>query len=731
MAEVTAAGTRGARLAEASAGALERLLAVYAQVLFSRSVVVGLLLLLATAVAPRAGLMGVLAVVTADVFARVLGLEQRVIASGVYGYNALLLGLGVGQSFAGFGSVIGVTVLAAVASVVVTAALRSLLGAVNLPVLTLPFVGLFALLLGAADGAGATLLFAEPDTVTVARLPYHVGAFLRSLGALFFLPRLDAGALVLAALVVHSRISTMLAVLAFVVVVFAARALGSGHDDSVVFSLEYNGMVAAVALGAVWYVPSWSSVLVGLVATAVSMLVALGVRPALEGLSLPVGILPLNVAVLVTLAALRQRSRDVSPKSIDFEAGTPEENLAYARGVQARFGWMHAVALKLPFRGAWVCTQGVDGPITHQAEWRHAFDFEILDAEGKLFGADGGTLEDHHCYRLPVLAAADGTVVAVESSVADNAIGKQDLEHNWGNYVIVYHAPGLYSVVAHLAPASSKVRPGQAVKCGDLLGLSGSSGRSPRPHLHFQLQGTPKLGAPTLPCAFNDVVVLGDGRQPAIVRSGTPEEGQIVRNAAAEPEVRAYFAFVPGEEWTFRSAGGTERIVCEVDLYGRHRLVSQDEPATLYYEASDEAFAIDDVVGSRASILHVMRAALSREVFDLASGLVVHDTLPARGFRPWALRMLADLVAPFRSKDGVEMTYRMRRDRANLVVVGESVRRGRGGGPLVRTVAELTRGAGPLRLELTVKGVSAVAERVAGSKKANGDANARQAEEER
>lgn len=283
MAEVTAAGTRGARLAEASAGALERLLAVYAQVLFSRSVVVGLLLLLATAVAPRAGLMGVLAVVTADVFARLLGLEQRVIASGVYGYNALLLGLGVGQSFAGFGPVIGVTVLAAVASVVVTAALRSLLGAVNLPVLTLPFVGLFALLLGGADGAGATLLFAEPDTVTVARLPYHVGAFLRSLGALFFLPRLDAGALVLAALVVHSRISTMLAVLAFVLVVFAARALGSGHDDSVVFSLGYNGMVAAVALGAVWYVPSWSSVLVGLVATAVSMLVALGVRPALEG----------------------------------------------------------------------------------------------------------------------------------------------------------------------------------------------------------------------------------------------------------------------------------------------------------------------------------------------------------------------------------------------------------------------------------------------------------------
>src|SRR5262249_22929720 len=158
-------------------------------------------------------------------------------------------------------------------------------------------------------------------------------------------------------------------------------------------------------------------------------------------------------------------------------------------------------------------TQGVDGAFTHRGAWRHAFDFEVRDADGKLCRGDAvpATNEDFHCYRLPVLAAADGTVVSVENDVPDNAVGTMNVERNWGNHVVLHHAPGLYSLVAHLARGSVKVYAGQPVRRGDVLGLAGSSGRSPRPHVHFHLQGTPLLGAPTLPCRFTDVVTAGDG----------------------------------------------------------------------------------------------------------------------------------------------------------------------------------------------------------------------------
>ena len=723
-----AARGRGALAAESAADAVERLLAVYAQILFSRSATVGLILLLATAVVPRAALFGVVAVATATFVARALGLERAATDAGAYGYNALLLGLGASQSFEGGPSALAIAVVAAAVSVVLTAGMKSLLGVASLPALTLPFVVIWALVSAARHAAGAGPAPHDADAMATLVGAGALASFAKSLGALFFLPRVDAGALVLLALLVHSRISTVLAMLAFAFAALAAHALGA-LGEGLLPTLGYNGMLTAVALGAVWYVPSVSSFLVGLLGAGVSMLVAVGGAAALAGTPMSIGILPLNAAVLLMLAALRRRDRDDRPRSVDFMAGTPEENLAYSRGVHARFGWLYPVAIRLPFRGTWVCTQGVDGDITHKGDWRHGFDFEVRDADGQLFRGEGGALDDYHCWRLPVLAAADGVVVEVETSLADNPVGQQDLERNWGNYVLVWHADGLYSLVAHLAHKSVKVKAGQSVKRGDLLGLSGSSGRSPRPHLHFQLQAGAKVGAPTIPCAFNDVVASGGERGPRLVRKATPKVDEELRNAEADGELGAHLAFVPGDEWVFRTAGRDERVGCEIDLYGRRLLVSRDAPATLYYAADEDAFTVLDVVGDRKSVLHVLRAALSRVPFDATPGLAFGDTLPARELRPLVWRVLSDFVAPFRTNDGVEMTYRMHREGGVLVVKGESEARARGGATRVRTRAELTRGAGPARLELVVNDVSVVAERMPAEAAKNEGALARPKEQ--
>jgi urea transporter len=73
-------------------------LRTYAAVLFSRSLVVGLLLFCATAVVPTALIGGLLAVSLALGTAWLLDLDREAIQDGSYGVSALLLGLGISQT---------------------------------------------------------------------------------------------------------------------------------------------------------------------------------------------------------------------------------------------------------------------------------------------------------------------------------------------------------------------------------------------------------------------------------------------------------------------------------------------------------------------------------------------------------------------------------------------------------------------------------------------------------
>ena len=82
--------------------------------------------------------------------------------------------------------------------------------------------------------------------------------------------------------------------------------------------------------------------------------------------------------------------------------------------------------------------------------------------------------------------------------VPDNVVGEVNLKENWGNTVIIKHDEHLYSSLSHLKEGSVKVKEGDSIKKGDVIGRCGNSGRSPYPHLHFQMQETPYIGSLTL-----------------------------------------------------------------------------------------------------------------------------------------------------------------------------------------------------------------------------------------
>ncbi|MFD0270760.1 M23 family metallopeptidase [Streptomyces sp. NPDC127106] len=70
----------------------------------------------------------------------------------------------------------------------------------------------------------------------------------------------------------------------------------------------------------------------------------------------------------------------------------------------------------------------------------------------------------------------------------------------YGNAIVVKHGNSTYSQYAHLAKIQVKI--GQKVAKGAQIGLSGNTGNSTGPHLHFEIRTTPNYGSSVNPVAF-------------------------------------------------------------------------------------------------------------------------------------------------------------------------------------------------------------------------------------
>ena len=97
-----------------------------------------------------------------------------------------------------------------------------------------------------------------------------------------------------------------------------------------------------------------------------------------------------------------------------------------------------------------------------------------------------------------ITAFEDGVVRYVFDKVP--GVDHDSDENSAGNYVVITHADGYVTKYFHLKHKSIKVKKGDAVKRGDVIGYMGNTGNSYGAHLHFQLElnGTPIDGLPYL-----------------------------------------------------------------------------------------------------------------------------------------------------------------------------------------------------------------------------------------
>lgn len=97
---------------------------------------------------------------------------------------------------------------------------------------------------------------------------------------------------------------------------------------------------------------------------------------------------------------------------------------------------------------------------------------------------------DYPSYNQPIVADAPGFVVIAVDGVPENTPGMPNVYDMHGNFVVIDHQNGEFSLFAHFIPGSLRVRPGTNVTAGTELGRCGNSGHSTVPHLHWQIMSS-------------------------------------------------------------------------------------------------------------------------------------------------------------------------------------------------------------------------------------------------
>lgn len=190
-------------------------------------------------------------------------------------------------------------------------------------------------------------------------------------------------------------------------------------------------------------------------------------------------------------------------------------------GIRAR------TKLRAPFGDAWLVLWGGErwevNRHTSVSDQRFATDF-VQWKDGRTYTGRGQRNEDYFCFDTPLVAPSDGVVVAAVDGIRDNAPGQVNPTDLYGNFVVIDHGGGEFSLLGHLKNGSVAVRAGDEVRAGELLARTGNSGTSTEPHLHFQMMNDAHwLQAHGLRYAFEHVVV--DGRA---ARRIEPLRGQFI-----------------------------------------------------------------------------------------------------------------------------------------------------------------------------------------------------------
>ncbi len=656
--------------------AIRTLIAAYAQVYFSRRTLSGLLFAAATFVVPWHGLAGLTGLILANGFAMLIGQPREHIDDGFHGFNGLLIGLALGLYFKFSPVFVLFVALAVFLSVIIAAALRNLSARyIGAPVLSTPFVlASWTALLATRRFANIELYSGSflTESLWAGFFPAGVELYFRSLGAAFFQINILSGVLIFVGLLVFSRWATILSIIGFSAGYSVYAAMGGVAADLHQHYLGFNFILTAMAVGGVWIVLSPASIIYAATGGALAAMLSAGMMALLLPYGLPVLAMPFIFATVLMLFVVIIRTGDGRLKLVQGDWESPETNLNKALYRAQRYPDPTLPVVFLPVTGRWLVTQGPDGDKTHQGRWSHAWDFEV-DVEEKTHRDDGAKLEDYYAWKAPVFSPGDAKVVRVVDHVEDNPVGEVNTANNWGNCVILWHSGNVFSAVCHLQKDSAAVKEGEVVRTGQLLGRVGNSGRSPVPHLHFQLQASAQIGAPTLYGEFLHYMTPS-GEALRYITHGSPKTGDHVLSMTVEESVRRAFTLPPGRHWDWAVTAGAKRFTenweSEIGPLGRRRIVlngGRSAKARINFFADNHYTTMLDYKGSPHHLLGLLYLGLPRVPYIEEEKAIWDDSPSADAFLSPVVNIARELLLPFMEIVKVQTTSSLKRSGDRLL----------------------------------------------------------------
>jgi len=620
-----------------------------------------------------AGLSGFLAVVFTLLLGHSLHLDKFMLRSGVYSFNALLTGIGMGTFFDPGNVYFSLLALAALLTLILSVTLGGWLYKYKLPFLSIPFVITFWFMvlpssqfenLGltqrnifwinemyAIGGNSLLQVFQIIDSHQINKL---VDIYLRSISSIFFQNNLISGAIITLALLYSSRIMFSLSVVGFLSAYFFAQFTGSEAASINYYNIGANYMMVAFAVGGYFLIPSKQSFLWTILLIPLTSLVLLFFYKLFGFIQLPIFSLPFAFVVILFVYFLQLRSKATTLILTPLQHSSPEKNLYTYKNNKVRLSrWLY-FPLYLPFTGEWTVSQAHDGEFTHKGEWGKAFDFMITDSESKSYRNYGFVTGDYYCYNKPVYATADGFVETIIDNIEDNEIGKVNTTNNWGNSIVIRHINGVYTQISHLRKGTFKVAKGEFVKRGDLLANCGNSGRSPVPHVHFQVQSSPVVGARTIDYPFAYFYKRNESKD-ELQQFSKPVTGNKISGIILNSMLYNAFDIIPGTSMRMtytdeKEAEKTEHWEVGTDAYNYKYLYCKETDSTAYYVNDGVMFYFTAFYGNKKSLLYYFYISAYKIFLGTNDSIEIHDALPLNminktKFTSW----VHDFIAPFYS----------------------------------------------------------------------------------
>ena len=643
----------------------------YSVIFFFNNKILASILLVVSFFNVFAGVSGFIAVLASVLIAHSMGLDKSQLKQGLFSFNALLTGMGMGTFFDPSWVFLSLLMLATLLTLILSVTFGGWLGKYGLPFLSLPFVITFWFIvlpssqfenLGLtqrniywmndmyAIGGNSMLNFFQ----TIDTLPLHklVDIYLRSLSSIFFQGNLIAGLLIAIGLLFSSRIVFSLSIIGFLSAYFFAQFTGSDAASINYYNIGANYVMVAIAIGGFFVIPSKYSYLWAILLVPLTSLVLLFMSKLFGFIQLPIFSLPFSFVVILFVYFLILRRYPSKLVLTPVQYYSPEINLYTFKNNKDRLSHLLYFPFQLPFWGEWSVSQGHDGKYTHKGDWGKAFDFVIMDDESKTYTSNGLLCENFYCYNKPILSPADGIVEEIIDHIDDNEIGKVNTTNNWGNTIIIKHLSGLYTQMSHLKKGSFKVAKGDFVKCGDLLAHCGNSGRSPEPHLHYQVQITPFLGSRTIDYPFAYYQNINNNAL-KLNQFAKPNEGDLVSGISINNLLQNAFEIFPNTilKYSFVDEKGEERQEdweAFTDAYNNKYLYCKETESSAYYVNDNSMFYFTAFYGNKESLLYYFYLAAYKVFFGNVERLEVKDAMPLNIIQHKKIGLwLQDFIAPF------------------------------------------------------------------------------------